>query len=119
MKDKNSHMVRPRSLQVFIVTMLCAFLLLSSDQGFDEDQKDIIDRGVEIKIEEYIERQKNRCWERAVEDAVTQVDSMVRAGALESRVDPVVKPPRPGKPGKPAIKQLPDSLSHSKMLKDQ
>ncbi len=118
MKGKGSHPIRLSSPMVLMSTVLCAFLLLSSGQGFDDDQQEIINRGVEIKIEEYTKRQEKRCRERAVEEAVTRVDSMVRAGALESRIDPVVKPPRPGKPGKPAIKQLPDSLSHSKMLND-
>ena len=119
MKGKYIRMIRLRSALLMISTVLCAFLLLSSQQGFDQDRQDIIDEGVRIKIEDYVIRQETGCWERAVTEAVALVDSMVRAGALTSRVDPIDKPPRPGKPGKPVIKQLPDSLGHSKMLNDQ
>ncbi|RLD22152.1 MAG: hypothetical protein DRI69_02065 [Bacteroidetes bacterium] len=118
MRANKSLLVRLRVPLLVSTTILCAFILLGSDQGFGEDQKEIIDRGVEIKIEEYIKRQDKRCWDRALEEAVSLVDSMVRAGAMGSRIDPVVKPPRPYKPGKPEIKQLPDSLDHSKVLKD-
>ena len=117
MKTKKLLMIRRGSPQLFVTTVICAFLMLSS-QGFDEEQQEIIDRGVEIKIEDFIKRQQTRCWERALSTAVTRVDSMVRAGALEMRIDPVIKPPRPDRPSKPAIKQLPDSMSHSKMLND-
>jgi len=112
-------MVRLHAALVLSGTVLCSFLLIGAEQGFDSDQQEIIDRGVEIKIEEYVKRQNDRCWERAVATAVAKVDSMVRAGALESRIDPVVKPPRPNKPGKPVIKQLPDSLNHGKLRNDQ
>jgi hypothetical protein len=117
MKVKNFHMIRLRSPQVLVCTMTCSFLLLSA-HDFSKEQQEIIDRGVEIRIEEYVKRQEDRCWERAVTAAVSQVDSMVRAGALESRIDEIVKPPRPDKPGKPLIKHLPDSLNHSKLQID-
>jgi len=97
---------------------LGAYFFLQSQRDAGDAQQAIIDQGVEIKIEEYIKRQETRCFERAVIDAVSRVDSMVRAGALEERIDPVVKPPRPDKPDMPTIKQLPDSLGHSKMLNE-
>ncbi len=110
--------MKNKIILLWLGTIGCAILLLSA-QGADEDQQKIIDEGVEIKIEEFIKRQNSRCWEKAVTTAISRVDSMVRAGALESRIDPVEKPPRPNKPDKPAIKLLPDSLSHSKVLKEQ
>ncbi len=88
-----------------------------SSQGFDEDQQAIIDEGVVIKVTDYIQRQEKKCWDRAVEAAVIRVDSMVRAGAMESRIDPVLKPDRPNRPSRPPLKQLPDSLSHSILKK--
>lgn len=118
MRDKRLNTLRLRLPLIVSGTILSSLLLLSSQQGFSDDRQEIIDRGVEIKIEEYIKRQETRCMERALTEAVALVDSMVRAGAVEMRIDPVIKPPRPGKPDKPVLKTLPDSLGHSKVLKD-
>jgi hypothetical protein len=109
--------MKARRFIILLSTAASCFLLLSS-QGYDEDQQAIIDEGVEIKIKEFILRQEKKCWDRAVGEAVIRVDSMVRAGAIESRLDPVAKPDRPNKPTMPPLKQLPDSLNHGILRND-
>ncbi len=104
-----------------VIISLCVILfgiLLMSAQDHDEDELKIIAQGVEIKIEEFLIRHEKNCRERAVTNAVGIVDSMVRAGGYERRVKSVEKPLRPSKPGMPAIKSLPDSLSHQDLRRE-
>lgn len=89
---------------------------LSNEQNAAQREK-VIAKGVEIELEEFRKRHDRDCRSKIVDLAVTQVDSLVRAGYLIPRVDPVDKPPKPPKPGKPVLKTLPDSLS-MQMLRD-
>jgi hypothetical protein len=96
--------------------ILLAFVALSMTSCFDHDKdsaakrEQIVAEGVQIRIAEFREREQTKCLEQARQEAVAQVDSLIRAGARYDAIEPVIKPPKPERPEKPPSKILPDSL---------
>ena len=98
-------------LHIVIGTLLfSAFACVDHNAGAAEARKQLIAEGVQIKLSEFRAREWAECIERARQQAVTEVDSMIRIGARNDAIEPVIKPPKPLKPPKPDIKTLPDSL---------
>jgi hypothetical protein len=99
---------------VFYIVIVCFVIASSScvdhSSGDTEARKKVIDEGVKIKVGEFRDREWARCMEQARQLAVAEVDSMVRLGARNDAIEPVVKPPKPTKPPKPDMQTLPDSL---------
>lgn len=102
-------------------------VLLSVSLGFtacvdhDKDsaalREKIVAEGVQIRISEFLEREKEKCLEQARQIAIAQVDSLIRVGARLEPIEPVIKPPKPERPEKPVPKVLPDSVK-AKVKKD-
>ena len=83
-----------------------------------EEMQEVIKRGVKIEVDQFVSDQEKKCRDEAIETAVQKVDSLVRAGYLISRVDPVEKPPKPPKPGQPQVRTLPDSINMGLLRED-
>lgn len=100
-----------------ILLLSLLFSLVACDQS-EEERQAIVDRGVEIRIAEFIEKRNQKCREKAVEKAIAISDSLLREEGLTTRIETVEKPPAASKPSMPAMKSLPDSVDH-KMLRER
>lgn len=74
------------------------------------EQEDLIEKAVEIKLEQYRSNQFRTCKENAYVDAEDYVDSLMVAISLERKLDTIPKPKRPVKPEMPVFKTKPDSI---------
>lgn len=98
------------------ITLAILILLVSGfQQGTRLTEEEIIARGVQIKIDDFRNRQIRICRDKAVQAAVVRVDSLIRARARFEAVEPKIKPPKPQRPQKPEVKVIPDSLDHDSL----
>lgn len=102
--------MRYRYILIIGLLAIGLFTGFQASPGEEDSRERIIERGIQIKVEEFRTRQMAECRNRAIELAVVRVDSIIRAMARHHMIDPVQKPPRSTKPEKPEIKQLPDTL---------
>ena len=101
----------------WILIFACVAVLSSC--GREKKQREaMIERGVEIKIEQFRMRQEAICKREAIDKAVVVADSLMRSTGPKTAVKPGVKPPPAIKPMKPAVKMLPDSLRHDALKKN-
>ncbi|HLF63965.1 MAG TPA: hypothetical protein VI603_09435 [Saprospiraceae bacterium] len=91
---------------VVIATQSC----LDHDKDSAAYREKIVTEGIQIRISEFRQREWSKCLEQARIEAVVQVDSLIRAGAREDAIEPVIKPPKPERPEKPETRKIPDSL---------
>ncbi|MCB9267744.1 MAG: hypothetical protein H6558_22190 [Lewinellaceae bacterium] len=75
----------------------------------------VIEKEVARRVENYRQVRMQRCYEKALEEASHQADSIL---LLEARLerDTLSKPPKPHKPEKPEIKTLLDSTPVKPLL---
>jgi len=99
------------------VMIICVLLISGCDREEKRRQK-IIDRGVELSIEQYRARQEALCKQKAIEKAMVIADSIMRVDGPKRILQHGEKPPPALKPTKPPVKQLPDSLRHDALRKD-
>lgn len=100
-----------RTLHIlFFSASIMAVSCVDYNAGETEARKKLIEEGVQIKVGEFRDREWARCIQQARDLAVAEVDSMIRLGARNDAIEPVVKPPKPTKPPKPDMQTLPDSL---------
>ena len=99
------------------VIIVCLLLIAGCDRE-EKRRKEIIERGVELSIEQYRIRQEALCKRKAIEKAVVIADSIMRSEGPKRPWKLGEKPPPATKPFKPPVKQLPDSLGHDALRKD-
>jgi|GEM_PF-3034452 len=78
---------------------------------------DLILERLDTKVTEFIAVNKQKCIEKALEEASMQVDSILLARAKSSR-DTLNKPTRPTKPDRPEVLTPKDSLELAPIFKD-
>ena len=105
------------SRRFLVVTLALCICVLTTAQDYSDEEKQIIERGVEIKIQSFIDRVESDCKQKAIDRAVVIVDSLMRSDGLINRIEPVSKPLKPTKPEQPFRKSVPDTL-HQKLKKD-
>jgi hypothetical protein len=96
----------------YIVLLLCIILPACVDHNASNspELQTLIAEGVKIRIAEFEEREWEKCMTQALNLAIAEVDSLIRATAKQDAVEPVLKPPKPERPGKRPVKTLPDSI---------
>ena len=95
-----------RKWPIIIFLMASCFVVLTSFQTKEEDQAKIIERGVEIKVEQFRLRKMRDCKEKALKRAIIRADSLMTIEALFLKIDTSSKPPRPQRPQRP-ITEMP------------
>ncbi len=97
--------------------IICVLLVVGCDRE-EKRRQEIIDRGVELSIEQYRNRQEALCKRKAIDKAMVIADSIMRVDGPKRVLKPGEKPPPASKPTKPPVKKLPDSLRHDALRKD-
>ena len=91
---------------ILILFLATCLIVLPSFQKKEEDQLKIIERGVEIKVEQFRLRKVRDCKEKALKRAIVVADSLMTIEALFMKIDTTNKPPRPKRPQRP-INEIP------------
>ncbi len=73
-------------------------------------QEDLIQRAIQIKLDQWKLDQLAHCREEALTKAEAFVDSVLLVTSLDTKLDTIPKPTKPVKPEKPVFKAKPDSL---------
>lgn len=107
-------MKRILTIALFIMCGTCAV----SAQDFTEEEKAIIERGAQLKVEAYVKKVQSECKQKAIDRALVIVDSLMRSEGLDSRIAPINKPNRPQRPTRPPVKQIPDTLKLDSVRRD-
>lgn len=97
--------------------IICVLLIAGCDRE-EKRRQEIIERGVELSIEQYRSRQEALCKQKAIEKAIVIADSIMRVDGPKRILKPGEKPPPALKPTRPPVRQLPDSLRHDVLRKD-
>ena len=92
--------------------------LFAFDQQKSPGQEEAVAIGIEMKVDQFIRKQRSDCRIKAIIIAEQRVDSLMRVWSRNQEIDTLSKPPRPGKPDMPPIRNLPDSLNHD-ILKEK
>jgi hypothetical protein len=104
--------------KAFIYVSLLSILIIMF--GFQRDKgpdPEVVQKGVEIKIDQFRKRKYKECKKRALERALVVADSLMAAQALFIKNDTINRPPRAIKPEKPKFAPVPDSISVQPILK--
>jgi len=94
------------------LAILASLLLvgcLSKEEYSQEDIQALIDKEVEIKLQNYTRIKNERCQEDLIKEANRLADSVMVAEAFFDR-DTAFRPPKPEKPEKPTLKTLKDTV---------
>ena len=101
---------------VFILSL--AVLLMLSSCAKEVSQEELIKAAVDLKVEQWKLAERNRCEEKALTAAEAYVDSLLVTISLETKLDTIPKPVKPGKPEKPVFKPRPDSITVKPILEN-
>lgn len=101
----------------FAIAIMCLVVIAGCDRE-EKQRQEIVERGVQIKLEQYSQRQEALCKREAIEKAIVIADSLMRLTGPKTVVNVGEKPPPAFKPLKPPVKQLPDTLKHDALRKD-
>ena len=87
--------------------MFILFICMAQTIDWKNDQ-DVLD-AVDAKIEAYKARKLRDCKRKALEEATTKVDSLLKASTGQLKKDSVRKPLRPIRPNTPSFEVTLDS----------
>ena len=104
------------------IISICLFSMLITMFGFQREKgpdPEIVQKGIEIKIDQFRKRKQKECKKRALERALVVADSLMAAQALFIKTDTINRPPRAIKPEKPQFAPVPDSISVQPIIKKE
>ena len=107
------------SLRSFLLIgfgLICMISCVDMDHEPSEEREKLVAQGVDIRIEDFREREWEKCQARALEKAIQVADSTIRARARQDAVDPILKPPKPEKPERPALREARDSIRTDSLI---